>query len=499
MKNKINNLGMSFRKATGRAIRYIFFAKKQKRMPLLSLMQRDKVKRQKYKVQSISHIERNEERVNLACRQTGSKYLSLISIIKQILRFRKAPLRMTMVTFVLLITGSLSAQTTLNEYLKMAGENNTMLKTKFLEYQISLEDVDGVGALPDPSISFGYFVSPVETRVGPQNFKISATQMFPWFGTLSSKEEVQTKKAEAKFKAFENYRNSLYFNVKSSYYKLYEWQENVEFRHDFLEDLDLLRKLVLQKYKTGDRMSDVLQLDIKIEDAKMQLSSVEDKKSSLISNFTQWINADSELVVSIPDTLIPQEMFLDGIVDSLLVNNLILNQKDLDIEASNIQAKVANKSTGPQIGLGLDYVNVGERTDVTNLEGNGQDVFMPMVTVTIPIFNSRKSADKKIAQLNILKNESEKEQLEFTLKTALETAIFNYNDAIRKQDLAKRQLDLAEKTRSLIVNEYSTGKADIQELIDIYQKILDYKFAFSKAVTERNISVAYLYNLTNKQ
>jgi len=408
-------------------------------------------------------------------------------------------LRNSLLLLLFLSFSNIEAQTTLNEYLKIAGENNTQLKAKYLEYQVSLEDVDGVGALPDPSISFGYFVSPVETRVGPQNFKISVTQMFPWFGTLSSKEDVQTKKAEAKFKAFENYRNSLYFNVRSSYYKLYEWQENIVFRTEFLEDLELLRKLVLQKYKTGGRMSDVLQLDIKIEGAKMQLSSVEDKKSSVISNFTQWLNTDSELAVSIPDTLIPQEMFLDGIVDSLLANNLLLNQKDLDIEASNIQVKVANKSAGPQIGLGLDYVNVGERTDVTNLDGNGQDVFMPMVTVTIPIFNSRKSADKKIAQLNVLKFESEKEQLEFTLKSALETAIFNYNDAIRKQNLAQRQLELAEQTRSLIVNEYSTGKADIQELIDIYQKILDYKFAFSKAVTERNIAVAYLYNLTNKQ
>ena len=399
----------------------------------------------------------------------------------------------------LFFASSLNAQYSLDNYLKMAAENNTQLKAKYLEYQIALEDIDGVGALPDPSISFGYFVSPVETRVGPQQFKVSATQMLPWFGTLSSKEEVSTKKAESKFKDFENYRNALFFNVRSSYYKLYEWQENVSFRGDFLSDLELLRNLVLTRYKTGGRMSDVLKIDIKIEEAKMQKNSVLDKKTSVETNFTQWLNPKETVIISIPDTLIPKEMIIEGIVDSLLANNLLLNQKDLDIQASNLQVKVTGKSAGPQIGLGLDYVNVGERTDITNLDGNGQDVLMPMISVTIPIFNSRKSADKKIAQLNILKNKAEKEQLEFTLKSALETAIFNYNDAIRKQNLAQRQLELAKQTRSLIVNEYSTGKADIQELIDIYQKILDYKFSFSKAVTERNIAVAYLYNLTNKE
>ena len=466
------------------------------------------MKKNNIKARSDRHVERSLPRRMAGATESKhpderTMFASFLTDSSTTLRFAqndgklKTSRLLAVLVTVIISFNNVNAQDKLENYLKTAGENNTELKAKYLEYQVALEDIDGVGALPDPSISFGYFVSPVETRVGPQRFKISATQMFPWFGTLSSKEDVSTKKAEAKFKAFENYRNSLFFNVRSSYYKLYEWQETVEFRNDFLDDLELLRKLVLNRYKTGGRMSDVLQLDIKIEEAKMQQQSVLDKKTSVESNFTQWLNTDSELAVSIPDTLVPQEMMLEGIVDSLLVNNLLLNQKDLDIEASNLQIKVANKSSGPQIGLGLDYVNVGERTDVTDLSGNGQDVLMPMVTLTIPIFNSRKSADKKIAQLNLLKNEAEKEQLEFTLKSALETAIFNYNDAIRKQELAERQLELAVQTQSLIVNEYSTGKADIQELIDIYQKILDYKFAFAKAVTERNIAVAYLYNLVN--
>ena len=463
MKNNINNLGMTLRKAAGRAIRYIFLLPKKatKRMPLLSLMQNNIAINSKLKV--------------------------------------KSNIQLIAYSLLLLITANnTNAQSSLDEYLKIAAENNTELKAKYIEYQIALEEVNGVGSLPDLNLSFGYFVSPVETRVGPQQFKLSATQMFPWFGTLSSKEDVSTKKAEAKFKAFENYRNSLFYNVRSSYYKLYEWQENVAFKNELLIDLELLRKLVLTKYKTGGRMSDVLLLDIKIEEAKMQKNSTLDKKTSIESAFTQWLNPRESIVINIPYTLKAQEFILVGIVDSLIANNLLLNQKDLEIEASNLQVKVANKSALPQIGFGLDYVNVGERTDVSNLTDNGRDVLMPMATITIPIFNSRKSADKKIAQLNVLKIQSEREQLEFTLKSALENAIFNYNDAIRKEELAKKQLQLAKQTRSLLVNEYSTGKADIQELISIYQQILDYKFAHSKAVTERNTTVAYLYNLVNR-
>lgn len=408
--------------------------------------------------------------------------------------------RVLMSIFIIFIMVNIGySQTSLDDYLKLAAENNTELKASFIEYQMALQDVKGVGALPDPNVSFGYFISTPETRVGAQQFKISAKQMFPWFGTLNSKEDVYSKIAKIKYRKFEDKKNKLFFRVKSSYFKVYEWQEAVTFKKEFLVDLELLRKLVLTKYKTGGRLSDVLQLDIKIEEAKMENESILDKKNSVESNFTQWLNVEEGVVVDIPKKLQLHKITLNGVVDSLLRNNLLLSQKDLQIEASKLQIIVAEKLALPQIGLGLDYVNVSERADVENLIDNGKDIFMPMVSISIPFFDSRKKADREMAKLKSLKYQSEREQLVFSLKDALNKAIFDYNEAVRKEKLAKKQSQLAEQTRSLIVNEYSTGTADIQELIYIYQKILDYKFAHAKAITEINTSVAFLYELINKK
>ena len=61
----------------------------------------------------------------------------------------------------------LSAQS-LEDYWQLAAENNPALKAKFTQYLAALERVDQQGALPDPTVSFGVFISPVETRVGAQ-------------------------------------------------------------------------------------------------------------------------------------------------------------------------------------------------------------------------------------------------------------------------------------------------------------------------------------------
>ena len=107
------------------------------------------------------------------------------------------------------ISNMLFAQDELNTYLKVAAENNPGLKAKFSEYMAAMEKVPQVGALPDLQLAFGYFIQPVETRLGPQQAKVSLTQAFPWFGTLNAKEDVATEKARAKFERFEEARRRL--------------------------------------------------------------------------------------------------------------------------------------------------------------------------------------------------------------------------------------------------------------------------------------------------
>src|SRR6056297_4252318 len=121
-----------------------------------------------------------------------------------------------------------SAQdTTLNAFLKEAAENNPGVKAAYHEYYAALEKVPQVSALPDPKLSFGYFISPVETRLGPQQMKFSVSQMFPWFGTLKKKEEAYAEKAKVKYQQFLGVKNKVYKKVKLKWYELYKVKEEI--------------------------------------------------------------------------------------------------------------------------------------------------------------------------------------------------------------------------------------------------------------------------------
>lgn len=108
-----------------------------------------------------------------------------------------------------LVSAATSAQDDLNQYLQTAAKNNPGLKARFNEYMAALEVAPQVKALPDLQVAFGYFIQPVETRVGPQRFKISVSQMLPWFGTNGAKEDVAVQAAKAKFEAFQEAKSKL--------------------------------------------------------------------------------------------------------------------------------------------------------------------------------------------------------------------------------------------------------------------------------------------------
>ncbi|MFT5480200.1 MAG: cobalt-zinc-cadmium efflux system outer membrane protein, partial [Bacteroidia bacterium] len=134
---------------------------------------------------------------------------------------------------------------TLDESIKIAAENNPGLKASYTQFEAAMQRVAQVYSLPNPTISLGAFISPIETRVGPQQAKLGLAQMFPWFGTLQAKENMATAQAEAQYQRFINAQNELTFKVKEAWYPLYELHQAVVLQKQNLEILASFKQLSL--------------------------------------------------------------------------------------------------------------------------------------------------------------------------------------------------------------------------------------------------------------
>lgn len=400
--------------------------------------------------------------------------------------------------FLILISTMVSAQDDLNRYLQISAENNPGLKVKFNEYMAALEVAPQVKALPDPQVAFGYFISPVETRVGPQQFKFSASQMFPWIGTLKAKENAAIQAAKAKYEAFEESKSKLFNEVKSTYFNTYFNRKAIGITLENIDILQTFRNLATIKFEAGLVSAvDEYRLEIEIGELENQLALIRDKQRVLEVMFNNLLNVDNLSEVVTPELLWTDDFPLtkQAAMDSIRHLNHQLLSLDFQQIALQYKQEVASLMGKPSFKLGLDYTIVGKGDN--NFAGT--DAFMfPNVGITIPLYRSKYKA--MVKEVVYLASAKENEKLDKTnmLETLLENGWKNYLDANRRISLYISQLNLANKSVRLLEIDYTTGNKFLEEILRMERKVLKFNLELEKAKADKQAAIAFINYLMGK-
>jgi outer membrane protein TolC len=385
----------------------------------------------------------------------------------------------------------------LHEYLVEAGENHPGLQAAYQEYYAALEKIPQAGALPDPRLSFGYFLSPVETRLGPQQFKASASQMFPWFGTLKEKKQATAELAKVKYQKFLSLRNAVYRDVRMKWYELYKVKEGIRITRKNLEVLNSLKQITEGNYETGKtQMTDLLRLKVNIREQENRLEDLKEKLSTVKTEFNLLLNKNEKAALEVPETIRLDTFDLAGYRDS------IKNHPDLEAlehkeNSLEHQYEVARKKGYPDISLALDYAVIGERTDMQPT-GNGRDVVMPMVGISIPLSRKKYEAMKKEKQLQLQAVRSSRQNKTNSLSAQYRQTEEQYVDARRKVDLYKQQTDESERIYRLLKTSYSADGQNFYELLKTRLMVLEFELKLERARANQNIAAAKLKYLTHQ-
>ena len=388
------------------------------------------------------------------------------------------------------------------EYLKIAAENNPELKAVFNQYLATLERMPQAKALPDPTVMFNVFASPVETRVGAQNAGISLNQAFPWFGQLRSQEQAVAMLAKARFEVFEETKNRLFFDVRAEYFDLYVLEAAIDIVEENIVFLESFRELASVRLEsaTGSAV-DLLRVEMDLEELNNQLLYLEDTRSPIQARFNELLNTDTPVEIVIPDTL-ATIAFSEGkniLLDSIIVQNPLLRGLDYELLALDSEIDVAQKMGLPSFNLGLSYINISERSGV-DIPDNGKDALIfPQVGVRIPLY--RKKYQSMVKEKELLKTSVnyKKEDKENELKTALESSWRDYSDAVRRVGLYQRLIRYATQSLDILVAQYTTAGADFEEVLRMERQLLRYELELEKARADQNTFVAYINYITGKQ
>jgi outer membrane protein TolC len=444
-------------------------------------------------------------------------------------------------------------------YLEIAAKNNPVVLQKFYEYQASLQKVPQVGSLPDPELSAGVFLQPMELVSGNQIADVRLMQMFPWFGVLKSAKDEMSLMANAKFELFRDAKLQVYYDVQRSWYDLYKVRKDITISEKNIEILKTIERLAIVRFQaapssgtgsasgslinsttfnqnsgTGSSsgmkgmggtqgnsattssmqssqnmqsgsggsssgmsgLSDLYRIQIEMGELQNTLAALKNQNNSIIAQFNSYLNRPPETPVFIPDSFGSDTLSISLISVS---DSILKNNPMLTMLEFEKQSYEARKKMVKNMGYPMVGFGLNysfiSKNEMSVSSMNGKDMIMPMVTVTLPIY--RKKYNAMVTEADLLKTATSNNYASTanSLQTEFYKAFQQYQDAQRRVRLYNNQFQLASKSLDIILKGFASSSSTLTDLLRVRQQTFDYELKQAEALADLNTATALLKRL----
>jgi len=444
-------------------------------------------------------------------------------------------------------------------YLEIAARNNPGVLQKYYEYQAALQKIPQVGSLPDPELSAGVFLSPMELVSGNQVADLRLMQMFPWFGVLRYGKDEMSLMAKAKFELFRDSKLQVYYDVQRTWYDLYKVQKDISISEKNIEILKLIERLALVRFKsaslensgsssqrpatspsgssstsagssgmqsmsggqstTGSSganqsssmqtgtmgsssgssgLADIYRIQIESSDLENNIALLKNQQNSIIARFNTYLNRPVTSPVYTYENITRDslEFSLTVVSDSMLANNPMLGMLDFEKQSLEVRKKMVTRMGYPMVGLGMNYSIISKSAEAMGPpDMNGKDMIMPMVVFTLPIYRKKYTAMQNEADLLKEAVSQNYQATANSLQSEYYEAVLLYQDAQRRLKLYENQYQLASKSLDLMLKSFSTSSSGLADVLRVRQQTLDYELRQVEAIADFNTAIAWLKRL----
>ena len=446
------------------------------------------------------------------------------------------------------------SQDSLMHYLEIATKNNPTVLQRYNEYQASLQKVPQVSSLPDPQLEMGVFLSPMELMAGNQVADIKLMQMFPWFGVIKNAKDEMSLMAKMKFEAFRDAKLQVYYDVQRAWFDLYKIRQNIRISEKNVELLKTIERLTLVKFRSGSSggssavsggnmsgsavpsissgssgmntmgggsgastasrpatssgsaamssstgasgLSEVYQIQIEAASLEDNIASLKNEEQVAVARFNGLLNRQQKKPVAAVELLPtePLDIAYLSVNDSMFTRNPMLGMLTYEQQSLTARTKMQKQMGLPMVGVGVNY-SVINKSEMSTSPMNGEDMIMPMLTVSLPIYRKKYKAMQ--AETNFLKTAAEQnyQATANALQSEYYQALQQYNDAQRRMKLYDSQSLLAKKSLDISIKTFSSSASGLSDILRIRQQLLDYELKQVEAVVEFNKAVALIKRL----
>jgi len=383
------------------------------------------------------------------------------------------------------IANRFSEKLFLSDLLAYAYVTNPSIASSKESWKMAIENYRIGKSYPDPQLMVTYFPSPIETRLGPQDWSLTISQTIPFPGRLTQQGKVLEKSTKiSKLKLDKTIKN-IVGSVSAAFYELIYIQNAIRIaKSNFNLNQELLK--ISENSYVDDKalFYDVAKAQAQTAQIQYDILLLEELEQTQKTRINTLVNRapDADLGRAHPLTFRQVVYELEEIYE--LSKN---NQEDILIADEKIQKadeiiQLAKLKNLPSFKLGLFYAAIGE-PDVPNPpQDAGNDAVGIQFGLSLPLWFGKNKSRTSKALAGKQKASAEKQTVTNKTNAKISRLWFKLQNSKRLVTLYKDNL-IPQSLRSVQTAEtwYRQGEGSFSDFLEIQATAYNFQLALERA------------------
>ncbi len=337
----------------------------------------------------------------------------------------------------------LSGDLSIPDLLVYAYESNPRITSSKESWKGFIENFRIGKSYPDPQLAITYFPSPIETRLGPQDWNLTLSQAIPFPGRLAQKGKVlEADAAIAKLRLDKSVK-TLVRDVTVAFHELAYIQAALEIARANLGVNRQMMEISQNAYARDKALFyDVSKARAQAAQVEYDLLLLQELEQTQKTRINTLLNRTPEAALGRARSLPPREIVfsLDEIYGLALVHQEDILIADETLNRSREAVRLAELSTLPTFKLGLFYAGIGSPDVAAPPSNAGDDAVGVQFGLNLPLWQGKNKSLKLKAQAEKEKARADKTDVVNTLKDRISRLWFRLRNSGRLISLYRDEL-----------------------------------------------------------
>jgi len=393
------------------------------------------------------------------------------------------PRLLAVITIAVLALHGVAAATALDDLVATALRDNPQLQAA-REAALAAAAVPAqASSLDDPQAGIAWYLSEVETRVGPQEQRLFLSQKLPFWGKRGLRGAHADGLARAAAANVRDVALAVVTLVRERYYDLAYVEESIRITE---ADRALVKDIVaaaLAHYSAGHgQQRDVLRAQVALSRDTDRLLALRAQRTTLTVGLNELLARDKWTAidrVALPQTL-PAVETMGGLREQMVAARPRLTGLARRVDAARTAEALARKQYYPDLTAAFDYMVTGEGP--LPVADNGTDSYWATLSINLPIWRKRLDAGVRQARATLAEAEAAYRDEQERAERELADLRFRLTTALDRVALFETGLvPQAEQALRATMDSYQTGQASFLDLLDAERDWLDLRLAGFRA------------------